>query len=74
MVELFRPLMKDQTQSLSIPFFTRRQLAVRWAVSIQTLKRREAAGILPVFKLGRDVKYRPEDIERIEQEAEVRRP
>ncbi len=47
---------------------------MRWAVSIPTLKRREKAGILPVFKLGRDAKYRPEDIERIEQEAEVRRP
>jgi len=72
-VDLFWPYMKAQTQSISAPFFTRRQLAMRWAVSIPTLKRREKAGILPVFKLGRDVKYRPEDIERIEQQAEVRR-
>jgi hypothetical protein len=63
----------DLTNQKSAPFFTRRQLAMRWAVSIPTLKRREKAGILPVLKLGRDVKYRPEDIERIEQEAEVRR-
>jgi hypothetical protein len=62
-----------QANQKTAPFFTRRQLAMRWAVSVQTLKRREKAGILPVFKLGRDVKYRPEDIERLEQQAEVRR-
>jgi len=65
--------MKTQFNPNPSPLITRRQLAVRWAVSVQTLKRREAAGILPVLKLGRDVKYRPEDIERIEQQAEVRR-
>jgi len=46
---------------------------MRWEVSISTLKRREAAGILPVYKLGRDAKYRAEDIERIEKESEVQR-
>lgn len=51
---------------------TRRQLAERWNLSKETLKRRERAGFLPFFKLGRDVRYRLADIERIEQQAEVR--
>lgn len=52
---------------------SRRHLAERWAISRETLKRREKAGILPFLKLGRDVRYRLTDIERIEQQAEVRR-
>lgn len=51
--------------------FTRNELARRWAVSIETLKRREKAGQLPCLKLGRGVRYRSADIERIEAEAEV---
>jgi hypothetical protein len=50
---------------------TRRHLAERWRVSRETLKRREKAGILPFLKLGRDVRYKIEDIERIEKEARV---
>lgn len=57
----------NQTQLLS-----RRLLAARWAVSKETLKRREKAGILPFLKLGRDVRYRLTDIELIEAQAEVR--
>lgn len=52
--------------------FTRRALADRWAVSIETLKRRERSGILPFLKLGRGVRYKLADIERIEAQAEVR--
>lgn len=50
---------------------SRRHLASRWAVSKETLKRRERAGKLPFLKLGRDVRYRLSDIEQIEQQAEV---
>jgi predicted site-specific integrase-resolvase len=50
---------------------TRRHLAERWRVSRETLKRREKAGILPFLKLGRDVRYKIEDIERIEAQARV---
>ncbi len=57
----------NQTQLLS-----RRLLAARWAVSKETLKRREKAGALPFLKLGRDVRYRLADIEHIEAQAEVR--
>jgi ribosome-binding protein aMBF1 (putative translation factor) len=52
---------------------SRKQLAERWSLSVETLKRRERAGILPALKMGRGVRYRLHDIERIEQQAEVRR-
>jgi hypothetical protein len=52
---------------------SRRHLAERWSISRETLKRREKAGILIPLKLGRGVRYRLTDIERIEQQAEVRR-
>jgi hypothetical protein len=58
---------KTKQQMLS-----RRLLADRWAVSKETLKRREKAGKLPFLKLGRDVRYRLADIEQIEAQAEVR--
>jgi predicted site-specific integrase-resolvase len=56
----------------SAPFLTRRHLIDRWVVSLETLKRYEKAGRLPFLKIGRDVRYRTEEIERIEREAEVR--
>jgi DNA-binding transcriptional regulator YhcF (GntR family) len=61
--------MQEETQLLS-----RRQLAERWAISKETVKRKEKAGILPVLKLAgcRDARYRLDDIQRIEHEAEVR--
>lgn len=40
---------------------------------METLKRREKSGLLPFLKIGRGVRYRIEDIERIEKEREVRR-
>jgi len=54
-----------------VVFFTRRTLAERWVKSTMSLKRMEKAGLLPFLKLGRDVRYRHEDIERIEREASV---
>jgi hypothetical protein len=51
---------------------SRKKLAERWSLSIETLKRREKAGILTALKMGRGVRYRLQDIERIEQQAEVR--
>jgi hypothetical protein len=50
---------------------TRSDLSRRWSVSLETLKRRERAGILRYLKLGRGVRYRIEEVKRIEQEAEV---
>ena len=51
---------------------SRRCLSDRWNLSIETLQRREKAGALPFLKLGRVVRYRLTDIERIEQQLEVR--
>jgi len=54
-------------------FLTRKELCERWAVSGMTIKRRESAGILPVYKLGRGTRYKLTDIEKIEAQAEVSR-
>ncbi|HEY5812557.1 MAG TPA: hypothetical protein VIT23_07885 [Terrimicrobiaceae bacterium] len=59
--------------NLNIEFLTRNELARRWRVSTETIKRRERAGILPVLKLGRRARYRLEDVTRIEAEAVVAR-
>jgi hypothetical protein len=56
-----------------IELLTRRELCHRWRVSGETLKRRERAGILRPLKLGRGVRYRLADIERVEAQAEVSR-
>jgi hypothetical protein len=52
---------------------TRTQLAARWSVSRETIKRREKDGTLTVLKLGRDARYRLSDVLRLEREAEIRR-
>jgi len=59
--------MKDNKNQM----LSRRHLATRWAVSKETLKRREKSGVLPFLKLGRDIRYRLADIEKIEAQAEV---
>lgn len=53
--------------------FTRRTLSARWKCSTETLKRREKAGLIRFLKLGKSVRYLPEEIERIEREAMVSR-
>jgi hypothetical protein len=60
-------------QDNSVRLVTRKGLASRWQVSVETLKRRERCELLPVLKLGRGVRYRLSDVERLEAEAEVRR-
>ena len=48
---------------------TRLELARRWKVSIETLKRRERARILrPVRLDGRVIRYRVSDVLQIEEE------
>jgi predicted DNA-binding transcriptional regulator AlpA len=61
--------MKNNTNNRLL---SRRQLAERWAVSKETLKRRERAGQLPFLKLGKVVRYWLANIEQIETQAEVR--
>ena len=49
---------------------TSRELARRWKVSIETLKRRERTKILRPMRLdGRIVRYRMSEVVRIEQEG-----
>jgi hypothetical protein len=49
---------------------TRLELARRWKVSIETIKRRERAKVLrPVRLNGRIIRYRMSDVLRIEEEA-----
>ena len=49
---------------------TRSELAKRWKVSIETLKRRERAKVLrPVRLDGRVIRYRMSDVLRIEEEG-----
>jgi excisionase family DNA binding protein len=48
-------------------FISRKQLAERWGLTTTTLKRREKDGRIPFIKLGREVRYKLKDIERIEE-------
>jgi hypothetical protein len=50
---------------------SRKQLAARWSTSGETIKRRERAGVLTPVILGRLVRYRLSDIEKLEQDALV---
>ena len=60
-----------QTSDKAVHLLSRRQLADRWQLSIETLKRRERCGVLPFLKLGRGVRYRLSDVETLETDAEV---
>jgi hypothetical protein len=59
-------------QNTAVRLLSRRELADRWSMSVETLKRRERCGILPFLKLGRGVRYRLSDVERLEADAFVR--
>ena len=54
----------------AVRLLTRKGLADRWQLSIETLKRRERCGVLPFLKLGRGVRYRLAVVEQLEAEAE----
>jgi hypothetical protein len=57
-------------QNVDDQLLTRLELAQRWKVSIETLKRRERSKILRPVKLkGRIVRYRMTDVLRIEEEG-----
>lgn len=58
--------------NVETPFTNRRSLSKRWMKSVMTLKRMERAGLLPFLKIGKEVLYRMSDVERIEEESEVR--
>jgi hypothetical protein len=55
---------------MEVTLVTRSELARRWKVSVESLKRRESAKILrPVRLEGRVIRYRMSDILRIEEEG-----
>jgi hypothetical protein len=67
-------IVRMKLQDKPVQLVTRRELSDRWKLSVETLKRRERCGVLRVLKLGRGVRYRLADIQRLEADAEVRQP
>ena len=57
-------------ETMDDKLLTRLELARRWKVSIETVKRRERAKVLrPVRLEGRIIRYRMSDVLRIEEEG-----
>ena len=51
---------------------SRKELASRWGISAETLKRRERQGVLPFIRFSnRIIRYRLNDILRVEQHGLV---
>jgi hypothetical protein len=60
------------SETMEESLLTRRELADRWKVSIETIKRRERARVLPPLRLeGRIVPYRMSDVVRVEMEGDI---
>jgi hypothetical protein len=52
-------------------FFTRKQVANRHKVTVETIKRRERSGLLKPLKIGRTIRHRLSDILAFETSSEV---
>jgi hypothetical protein len=62
---------KGLGEAMEDSLLTRRELADRWKVSIETIKRRERARVLRPLRLeGRIIRYRMSDVMRIEREGD----
>jgi len=61
----------NKNDNTSSQLLTRGELSRRWNLSVETLKRWEKAGKLPFFKLGKEIRYRLEAVEQIENDSEV---
>ena len=60
------------SETMEESLLTRRELADRWKVSIETIKRRERARVLRPLRLeGRIVRYRKSDVVRVEMEGDI---
>ena len=60
------------SETMEESLLTRRELADRWKVSIETIKRRERARVLRPLRLeGRIVRYRMSDVVRVEMEGDI---
>ncbi len=67
---MVRNTMKSSVKdSVHSQFLTPAELRARWAVSNMFLWRARRDGKLPAIKLGRHVRFRIADVERIETEA-----
>jgi DNA-binding transcriptional regulator YhcF (GntR family) len=61
---------KDLVKTMEDSLLTRRELASRWKVSIETIKRRERTRVLRPLRLeGLIIRYRMSDVVRIEQDG-----
>jgi CHAD domain-containing protein len=62
---------KDVSDQKNEVLLSRKQIADRWSVSLETVKRREAAGVLHGLRFSaRQVRYRLSDVLSAEQSAE----
>ena len=60
------------SETMKESLLTRRELADRWKVSIETIKRRERARVLRPLRLeGRIVRYRMSEVVRVETEGDI---
>lgn len=63
--------MTHPTLETEVPLLSREMLQTRWSCSKSTLHRMERAGTLTPLRIGKSlVRYRLEEIERIEAQAE----
>ncbi len=57
--------------NLPVTTLSRKELAKRWSCSVETIKRKEKAGLISPLRLGkRFLRYRLSDIEQVENEAQ----
>lgn len=61
------PLLEPAAEKLLSPA----ELADRWSVSVETLKRRRRAGALTALKMGRSVRFKLSEIVAIENAARI---
>jgi hypothetical protein len=64
-------LQKSETGKYHDPLLSREELAERWGLCIETLKRWEKSGKLSFLKIGKQVRYRLSAIQGIEYGSEV---
>ena len=64
--------MTTHTPTKTEQMLSRRTLAARWGVSVETVKRREHAGLLrPLRFNARLIRYRLDDVEAYERNATI---
>ena len=62
---------QQTTENPTVQLLTRGELSRRWNLSVETLKRWEKSGKLPFIKLGKEIRYRINVVEQIENISEV---